>query len=220
MLANELISPIIPVVNELDSAARALRFMNEFHLSQLPVVEDKQYVGLLEETGLMDLEDQEILVGNLQLPPLKPAVRSNDHFFAALKLAGDFKLSLVPVVDEEDRYLGAITQENLLFAVAHFSSVHETGGIVVLQIDPNDFMLSEIARLAESEDVHLLGVYSFRDQVSGQLQVILKTDRQTLNSFIGTLERFHYTILFRFDNPPSGEDVKKNYDLLMNYLNM
>lgn len=220
MVANELISPIIPVIHERDSAARVLRFMNEFHLSQLPLIKDQQYLGLLEETALLDLDDQEILIKNLELPHLKPAVRNDAHFFEALKIAGDFKLSLVPVVDEQDHYVGAITQENLLFAIAHFSSVHESGGILVLQMDPNDFMLSEIARLAESEDVHIWGVYTFRDPAGGQLQVILKTDRQILDSFIGVLERFNYKIQYRFDNPPSGDDVRKNYDLLMNYLNM
>lgn len=220
MLATELISPIIPVVNELDSPARALRLMNEFHLSQLPLVEEDQYVCLLEENGLLDLDDPEILLKNVDLPYLKPAVRANAHFFEALKLAGDFKLSVVPVVDEGGHYLGAITQENLLFTLAHFNGVHETGGILVLQIDQNDFMLSEISRLAESEDIRIYGVYTFNNPVTRKLQVILKTNRQDLSTFIATLERFHYIIEYRFDEPPSGNDIRRNYDLLMNYLNM
>lgn len=220
MLANELISPIIPVVNELDSPARALRLMNEYHLSQLPLVDEDQYICLLEENGLLDLDDPEILLKNVNLPYLKPAVKGNVHFFEALKLAGNFKLSLVPVIDDEGHYIGSITQENLLFTLAHFNGIHESGGILVLEIDQNDFMLSEISRLAESEDIRIHGVYTFNDPSTNKLQVILKTNRQNLNTFIATLERFHYTIQYRFDEPPSGDDVRENYDLLMNYLNM
>ncbi|MGH2644698.1 MAG: CBS domain-containing protein, partial [Chitinophagaceae bacterium] len=105
MLAIELISPIIPIVNELDTPARALRLMSEFHLSQLPFVEDDQYICLLEENGLLDQDDPEMLLKNVNLPYLKPAVKGSSHFFEALKIAGDFKLSLVPVVDDESHYL-------------------------------------------------------------------------------------------------------------------
>lgn len=220
MLARDLISPIIPTVSGTDSAARALSLMNEFHLSQLPVVEDKEYLCLLEESVILDWEDQEMLLKNLRFSHVKPAVRENAHFFEALKLAGDYKLSLVPVILESGAYLGAIPQENLLFTLSHFNGVHEAGGIIILSMDQNDFMLSEIARLAESEDVHLLGVHTFNDTVKGKLGVLLKTNRQDLNSLVATLERFHYSVEYRFDEPSSGEEIQKNYDLLMNYLNM
>lgn len=220
MLARDLISPIIPTVSGTDSAARALSLMNEFHLSQLPVVEEKEYLCLLEESVILDWEDPEMLLKNLHFSHIKPAVREDVHFFEALKLAGDYKLSLIPVVDEKDAYLGAIPQENLLFTLSYFNGVHESGGIVVLSMDQNDFMLSEISRLAESEDVHILGVHTFNDSVTGKLGVVLKTNRQDLNGFVATLERFHYTVENRFDAPRSNEELQRNYDLLMNYIDM
>lgn len=220
MLAKDLISPIIPTVSCLDSAARALSLMNEFHLSQLAVVEEREYLCLLEEPVILDWEDPEMLLKNLHFSHIKPAVRAEAHFFDALKLAGDYKLSLVPVVDETDHYLGAIPQENLLSVLAAFNGMHESGGILVLSMEQNDFMLSEIARLAESEDVHILGVHTFTEDASGRLGVVLKTNRQDLDGFVGTLERFHYTVEKRFDVPNSAEDLRRNYDLLMNYIGM
>lgn len=220
MLARDLISPIIPTVSCTDSAARALSLMNEFHLSQLPVVEEKEYRCLLEESVILDWEDPEMLLENLQFSHIKPAVRSDVHFFEALKLAGDYKLSLIPVVDDDDLYLGAIPQENLLSTLSYFNGVHESGGLLVLAMDQNDFMLSEIARLAEADDVHILGVHTFNDTDTGKLGVVLKTNRQDLNGFVATLERFHYTVETRFDTPTSTEELRRNYDLLMNYISM
>jgi CBS domain-containing protein len=220
MLARELISSIIPTVTRGDSAARALELMNEFHLCHLPVVEEETYLCLLEESAILDWDDASSLLENLHLPHIKPAIRGNAHFFEALKLAGDYKLTLVPVVAEADRYLGCITQENLLFTLAHFNGMHESGGILVLEMDQNDFMLSEIARLAESEDVHLLGVHTFNDPETGKLEVVVKTNRMDLNIFSATQEGFHYTIIHRFDEPVSNDDLRRNYDLLMNYINM
>lgn len=220
MLARDLISPIIPTVNCTDSAARALSLMNEFHLSQLPIVEEKQYLGLLEESIVLDWEDPEMLLKNLHSSHIRPAVRGEVHFFEALKLVGDYRLSLVPVVGDEDLYLGAIPQENLLSTMAHFNGVNQPGGLLVLSMDQNDFMLSEIARLAEADDVHILSVDTFNDADTGKLGVVLKTNRQDLNTFVATLERFHYVVESRFDTPTSTDELKQNYDMLMHYLSM
>lgn len=220
MLARDLISPIIPTVSGTDSAARALSLMGEFHLAHLPVVEDDRYLCLLEESVILDWEDPEMLLKNLHFPHVKPAVQEDAPFFEALKLMGDYKLSLVPVVDAEDLYQGAVTQENLLWTISHFNDVHEPGGILVLHIAEHDFMLSEIARLAESEDVHILGMHTFNEATTGKLGVLVKTNRQNLDSLVAVLERFHYTIEYRFDEPTSEDGLKRNYDLLMNYLNM
>lgn len=220
MLARQLISSIIPTVTREDTAARALDLMNEFHLCHLPVVEDDIYLCLLEESSMLDWDDPGMLLQHLHFSHIKPAIRGNAHFFEALKLAGDYKLTVIPVIGEADHYLGCITQENLLFTLAHFNGMHESGGILVLEMDQNDFMLSEIARLAESEDVHLLGIHTFNDPETGKLEVVLKTNRMDLNSFVATLERFHYSILHRFDEPAATDQLKRNYDLLMNYINM
>ena len=48
MLAQELISTVVPVLNPLDTGAKALRLMNEFHLTQLPLVVDNKYASLVE----------------------------------------------------------------------------------------------------------------------------------------------------------------------------
>lgn len=220
MLASDLISPIIPTLSRRDSAARALDLMNEFHLCQLPVVESESYLFLLEETVLLDWDAPEMLLSNLTIAPVKPAIRGDAHFFEAIKLAADFKLSLVPVVDQEDHYLGSITRENMLYTVAHFNGIQETGSLLILQMEPQDLVLSEITRLAETEDVHIYGIYTYSDPLSSSFCVLIKTNRQDLSSFVATLERFHYRVAFRFDERGSQDELKKNYDLLMHYINM
>lgn len=220
MLAADLISPIIPVLSHRDSAARALDLMNEFHLSQLPVVENETYLFLLEESVLLDWDAPEMLLNNLTISPSKPAIRKDAHFFEAIKLAADFKLSLVPVVDESDHYMGAITRENMLYTMAQFNGIHETGSLVILEMEPQDLVLSEITRLAETEGIHIYGIYTYSDPLSTALFVLIKTDRQDLSNFIATLERFRYQVSFRFDEHSEEDDLKKNYDLLMHYINM
>lgn len=219
MLAQELISTIVPVLNPLDTGAKALRLMNEFHLTQLPVVVDGKYLALIDEDEVMDGEDPDQL---LEISPnhYKPAIMEGAHFFEALKLFYDQKLSVLPVISKEGEYLGLITKDNLLAILAQVNGVKEAGGLLVLEVEPRDYSLSEIARISESNDVTLLSVNTINNPNTGKLEVLLKTNRQEMQGLVATFERFNYNIKYMFSEELEEDLLKKNYDLLMNYISM
>lgn len=219
MIARELISSV-PVLHPSDSGAKALRLMNEYHLTQLPMVVDSKYLALVEEDEIMDLEDPDVPLESMEYSSSRPAVMEYAHLFEALKLFYDFKLSALPVVTKENEYLGIITKDNLLAALARYNGVKEPGGIIAFEVDPRDYALSEIARIAESNDVTLLSVNTITNPVTGKLEVVLKTNRQELQGLLATFERFNYVIKYIFAEEPEEELLKKNYDLLMNYISM
>ncbi|WP_212000408.1 CBS domain-containing protein [Chitinophaga sp. HK235] len=219
MTARELISTV-PILQPSDAGTKALRLMNEYHLTQLPMVVDNKYVALVEEDQIMDLEEPELLLESLQYNGAsRTAIQEGAHLFEALKLFHEFKLCALPVVTKENEYLGIITKDNLLAALAQFNGAKEAGGILALEMDPRDYSLSEIARIAESNDVILLSVNTITDP-SGKLEVLLKTNRQELHSLVATYERFNYTIKYIYSEEQEEDLVKKNYDLLMNYISM
>ncbi|WP_161596833.1 CBS domain-containing protein [Chitinophaga vietnamensis] len=220
MIAKELISSL-PILHPSDTGSKALRLMNEYHLTQLPVVVDGKYAALLEEDAILDWEDPDVLLESTDYASgLKAAIMEQAHLFEALKLFYDFKLSALPVVTKENDYLGIITKDNLLAALAQYNGVKEAGGILALDLDPRDYSLSEIARIAESNDVSILSVQTLTDPATGKLEVLLKTNRQELQSLVLTFERFNYVIKYIFSEEPEEDLVKKNYDLLMNYISM
>lgn len=219
MLAQELISTIVPVLNPLDTGAKALRLMNEFHLTQLPVVVDGKYLALIDEDEVMDWEDPDQLL-EISPNPYKPAIMEGAHFFEALKLFYDQKLSVLPVVSKEGEYLGLITKDNLLAILAQVNGVKEAGGLLVLEVEPRDYSLSEIARISESNDVTLLSVNTINNPNTGKLEVLLKTNRQEMQGLVATFERFNYNIKYMFSEELEEDLLKKNYDLLMNYISM
>ncbi|HEY8914916.1 MAG TPA: CBS domain-containing protein, partial [Chitinophaga sp.] len=65
MLARDLISTV-PVLHPMDSGSRALRLMNEYHLTQLPLVLENKYLAMVEEDDILDLEDPETLLENME----------------------------------------------------------------------------------------------------------------------------------------------------------
>ncbi len=221
MLAQELISTVVPVLNPLDTGAKALRLMNEFHLTQLPLVVDNKYASLVEEEEIMDWEDPDLLLENApNNHTFKPAVFEGAHFYEALKLFYDLKLSALPVITKENEYLGVITKDNLLAILAQYNGVKEPGGLLVLEVEPRDYSLSEIARIAESNEVTLLSVNTITNPNTAKLEVLLKTNRLELQGLVATFERFNYTIKYMFSEELEEDLLKKNYDLLMNYISM
>lgn len=219
MIARELISSV-PALHPSDTGAKALRLMNEYHLTQLPMVVDSKYLALVEEDDIMDIEDLDVPLESMEYGGSRPAVMEYAHLFEALKLFYDFKLSALPVVTKENEYLGIITKDNLVNAFAAYNAVKEPGGIIAFEVEPRDFALSEIARIAESNDVTLLSVNTISNPATGKMEVVLKTNRQELQGLLATFERFNYVIKYVFAEEPEEELLKKNYDLLMNYIGM
>ncbi len=220
MLALDLISSAVPVLSPEDTVGRALGLMSEFHTSELPVVEDRRYLGLVEEEHLLDAETMEEQLSDHLLTVFKPAVQADVHFFEALKISGDYNLSLLPVVEQQNNYVGAITSGKLLNAVSRFKGIQQPGGILVLRMKPKDYMLSEIARIAEAEDIFLLGIHTLAEPDTGTLKIILKTNHPNLSAFVASLQQLDYEVVYRFDTSENTESIQRNYDNLMNYINM
>jgi acetoin utilization protein AcuB len=220
MLARDLISTVVPILHPLDSGSRALRLMNEYHLTQLPMVLDNKYLALVEEDDILDLDDAEIHLENMEYNGPKPAIMENAHFYEALKLFNDLKLSTLPVISQENEYLGVLTKDNLLSVLGQYNGVKEPGGILALDMDPRDYSLAEIARIAESNDISLLSVNTITNPASGRLEVLLKTNRQELQGLLATFERFNYNVKYTITEEQEEDLAKRNYDLLMNYISM
>lgn len=205
----------------MDSAARALRLMNEYHLTQLPMVLENKYLVMVEEDDILDLEDPDTLLENMEYNGGRPAIPEHVHFYEALKVFHDQKLSVLPVISKDNEYLGILTRDNLLDVLAQYNGVKEPGGILSLEIEPRDYSLSEIARIAESNDVILLSVNTITNPNTGRLEVLLKTNRQELQSLIATFERFkYYVVRYAISAEEEEDTLKKNYDLLMNYISL
>lgn len=220
MLARDLISTV-PVLHPMDSGSRALRLMNEYHLTQLPLVLENKYLAMVEEDDILDLEDPETLLENMEYNGPRHAIQENAHFYEALKVFYDQKMCALPVISKDNEYLGILTKDNLLAVLAQYNGVKEPGGILSLEIEPRDYSLSEIARIAESNDVTLLSVNTITNPATGRLEVLLKTNRQELQPLVATFERFkYYVVKYTITAEDEEDTLKKNYDLFMNYISI
>jgi acetoin utilization protein AcuB len=220
MVIEQLISPIVPTLLPTDTGNRALFLMEENNLNQLPLVAEDQYVSLVQETDVLDWENPETQLAKANLHNYRPAVFASGHPYEALRLAHQQNLSIVPVIDNENKYLGAITRDDLLKYITENSGLDNPGGIIVLEIDPRNYSLGEIARICESEEVLIISTQLFTNRATQKLEITLKTNRTNLEGVASAFERHKYTVKEVYGEAAHKDDMLDRYKLLMNYINM
>jgi len=210
MLAKDLISEVIPSLCTSDTGQKALYWMDIFRISHLPIVNNEDYLGLISDKDIYDLNMVEEPVGNHTLSLSRPYVFENQHIFEVVHLAAQNKLTVVPVLDLNNHYAGVISVNDLLFAMAQFSSLDQPGGIIVLEMNIRDYSLTHIAQIVESNDAKILASYitSFPD--STKLEVTIKINREDLTSIIQSFIRHNYTIKASFMVENNMESFYKN----------
>ena len=114
MLAKELISDIVPALRTSDTGLKALSYMDIFRISHLPIVNNTDFLGLISDKDIYDMNMAEEAIGNHTLSLIRPSVTKDQHIYEVIELAARLDLSVIPVLDEKNNYLGVITQTDLL----------------------------------------------------------------------------------------------------------
>jgi CBS domain-containing protein len=220
MLIEKLISPIIPVLSPGDTADKALQIMEENNLEELPLVSDEKYIALVREDDLLDWSETSsplILADSLHY---KPAVFAIGHPYDAMRLAHTQNLSIIPVIDNDNNYLGSIKRADLLSFVVEAGGIHLPGAIIVLEISPRDYTLYEIARICENEDVSITNTQLRTIAETGMLELTIKTNRGDLQGVAAAMERHNYKVKEVYGEYSKDENMQDRFNLLMTYINM
>lgn len=222
MIARELISDIFPSVKSTDQAGRALNWMNEFKLHQLPIVDNGMYIGMISEDHIMDAADLSMTVGEIR--HIKPEdgafVYEESHVYQAIEMISNYKLEMLPVLDEENKYLGVITLRDLALYLGQLFAIQEPGSIMVLEIPSKSFVLSEISRRVEEENAIILSLYLSPIRNTQDMLLTLKINVEDLDRISASMERFGYKIVQLYHRGATGNNFNQNLEGLMKYLDM
>lgn len=219
MIGENLISDIIIPLRTSDTGAEALSIMGEFHVRHLPIVNQEELLGLLSEDEILD-HDAEEPVGSYKLNLHQPFVRVNDHLYDVMRLVADYQLTAIPVVDDQQRYLGLITAERLIRHFAENGAFREPGGIIVLEMVRQDYSLAQLARIVESENAVILSSYVQSFPNSPRIEVTLKVNKQNILNILASFERFDFVIKATFNELEYLGNLRERYDSLISYLNV
>lgn len=220
MLAKDLITDEIQPLKTTDSGLMALNWMDEFKVSHLPIVHNHEYLGLISDTDILDLNITDDELGKHKLSLIRPFVFENQHIYEVIKLISSMKLTVLPVLEEKENYVGLLTQTSILQQFAILAATREPGGIIVLEMNALDYTLSQIAQIVESNDGKILSCYVNSLADSTKIEVTLKINKEDISGILQTFYRYNYTVKASFHQSQFSDDMKNRFDSFMNYINI
>jgi len=220
MIARQLIQEEVLPLLFTETVSQALVRMDDYKVSHFPVVDQGFFQGVVIEKELLGLADIS--------QPISPEIIHYEDFYInddqivydLLALVSKQKLSIIPVIDAENHYLGCITISSLLGFLSHSLSADSPGGVIVLEVSEVDYSLTEIANIIESNNAKILNVLLVSGLDSTRLTVIIKVNLINISFILRTFDRYKYNVWASFGEDIGQEDMKENYDSLMNYLKM
>lgn len=219
MLAKDLISQYIPVLKTSDTGEQALTLMEVYRVSHLPIVNNSVLLGLVSDKDIYDLKMPAEAIGNHQLSLSSPHIYESRHIYEVLEMFSSQELTLLPVLNANEEYLGAITLRDLAWNFSKLVSGNGPGGILVIEVKARDYSMSIIARIIEENSAGILSFYVNPIPETELLQITLKLNVEDLTSIIKSFERYDYTVHGWFSNATQLDNtLQDRYDSLMRYL--
>lgn len=219
MIIDKITSQDVPTLKPEDTGSKALDLMEEYKLPQLPVVSGDTYITLVQEADILEWKDPGETLGKADLSTFKPIIPIHAHPYEAMKIMDQMNLSVLPVMDKDQKYVGCVTRDSLLKYISENSGIEAPGGIVVLEVAPRSYSLYEIARICENEDISILNVHIHTTD-NGMMDVTLKLNKTAIDAVVSSFERHGYHIQEVFGEESGKEDITDKYNQLMNYINM
>jgi len=219
MLVSQLHSTQYPALTFTDKVSFALHLMDEYDVNHLPVLNAEKYTGIISKDDLLDADESAALY-SLQDNLIKVSVKENEFFMRALKQAADNELSMVAITNTDNELTATVHYIDLIKAASVFNGAEDKGAIIIIEMDKRNFSFGEITRLVETNNAYITQLNTTVQPDTGMLLLTLKINKFEVSDIVATFQRYDYDVKYYFGDEHFANEIKENYALLMNYLNM
>ncbi len=221
MIAKHFITTNIAPIRFTETGTDILYHLDENRLQDMPVVEGNNLLGSVNESDVYTMEDPDLPLKKQKFTFNREFVYEYQHIFDVLRIMASSKLTMLPVLDDKEKYLGCIQQGDMVNRMAEIMAVANPGAIIVLEVNQHDYVLSEIARIVESQDTKILNLFVTTDKDSTKMDITLKLNTVEIQALMQTFNRYNYIIKATYtEDEKMYDDLRDRYDSLMRYLNV
>ena len=220
MIAKNLISIHIPSISFSEEGEKALIVMDENRVSHIAVVDNGEYHGLISDNEIYDLEDTFVPINKVKRILMRPFVKQYDHIYDILSVFAENNITALPVLDDNDQYLGVIGEEQIIKALHKATNANEPGGVLILSLSVRDYSMAQVSQIVESEGAKILSAFTSTSDQSLKMELILKINKSDLSRIIASFDRYDYEIKASFHESIHEEDLKRRYEQFIKYLNI
>ena len=145
--------------------------------------------------------------------------RKNMIWLDVLEVFAKNHTNIVPVLDEENSYLGYYELEDIVKFFHETPFLKEQGGIIVVKKSLIDYSMSQIAQIVESNNGKLLGLFVSEADIES-VQITIKIALGSMNDIIQTFRRYNYEIVSEHHEDNYLNKLRERSDYLDKYLNI
>lgn len=193
-------------------------FFAELSFSHFPVLEDGTYLGSI---ALDDVEtfDTDKNVSDYRYTLEGFYARTNMIWLDVLEVFARNHTSVVPVLDDNNKYIGYYEITDIVKFFHETPFLKELGGIIIVEKNIDDYSMSQIAQIVESNNGKLLGLF-ISNVENDNVQVTVKITLGAMNEIIQTFRRYNYEIISEHQEDNYLNALKERSDYLDKYLNI
>ena len=149
---------------------------------------------------------------------------ANEHIFNGRKV-------VIATKHQKEQVIGPALQEafGMEYIVSEkldtdllgtFTGAADPGGVIVLEMDKRHFSFGEISRLVETNDAYITQLNTYQEPDSGLFIVTIRINKAEISDIVATFQRYEYAVRYYFGDEQYANELKSNYDHLLNYLNI
>lgn len=204
------------LVQKKDNVGDAIAWSVMHYLRTVPVLNDKTFEGYLNIDTLKERSFDEVIENVLSAMPCVVAYTDEHIYNAFLKLQYQ---DCIAVVNKSMEYKGILSVHQLSGIVQFLQKESLEGAILTLRIRKQDYSLSSIARIAESSDAQVIGMFvSVSPEDENVYYVHLKFGIQELSKVVAAFEHHGFEVAYVHSDNLSLSKTLENYESLMKYL--
>lgn len=193
-------------------------FFMDVSFSHFPVLEDGIYIGSIVAEDL-ETFDTDKKISNYKYTLEQFFVRSSMNWLDVLEVFGKNHTDIVPVLDENNLYLGyyELTDSMRFFNETPF--IKESGDIIIVKKALVDYSMSQVSQIVESNNGKLLGLFVSNSD-NDTIEITIKVTLGVMNDIIQTFRRYNYEIISEHNDDNYINTLKERSDYLDKYLNI
>ena len=214
----EYINNDIKAIRLEESIETVQDFFAELSFSHFPVLEEGTYIGsiALDDVETFDIDKK---VSDYRYTLEGFYARTNMIWLDVLEVFARNHTSVVPVLDENNKYVGYYDITDIVKFFHETPFLKEMGGIIIVEKNINDYSMSQIAQIVESNNGKLLGLF-ISNVENDTIQVTVKITLGAMNEIIQTFRRYNYEIISEHQEDNYLNALKERSDYLDKYLNI
>ncbi|HET8885415.1 MAG TPA: CBS domain-containing protein [Salinimicrobium sp.] len=212
-----IINDVLPFPKN-GSIGELKKLFNELILTHLPIEENGIYRGSISENDVRCFESSK-QVGDYSYSLEEFFVRDSYNWLDILEAFAKNKTNIMPVLDEENNYLGYVELHDILNLFNSSPFLSEPGNIIVVENGIQDFSFSEISQIVESNGAKMYG--AFISKIENDIaEITIKSSQSGINEIVQTFRRYGYNVVSDHQEDALNKELKERSKYLTKYLNI